>query len=113
LAGNTLTIEEITGAILSGDVDADIDKVYQAYRERSKLARAVKSAQNKILLKVGDKVRIGGIRPKALNGCTGTINGVFTSGSFSVKLDPPLPLISGIYNGVVNGIPAVCLEKIA
>ena len=108
-----LTIEDITGAVLRGDVDADLDKVYQAYRERSKLARAVRSAQNSILLNKGVKVRIINIRPAALKGLTGTIDSMQSRSTFNVKLDEkPLVPIRGVMDGMVYGIPAVCLEKI-
>jgi hypothetical protein len=63
-----VNINELAPAILAGDFDNDIDKIYTLLKDRSKLVRAIQSATVKSQLRPGSHCTITNIRPKSLNG---------------------------------------------
>lgn len=94
----TLTKSDVLMAILSGDLDNDLQTIIDTARNRQEAA----AFQN---LAVGDKVKITNIKPKYLIGHVGTVV-KFNQSRIVVDLGQT----GTKFNGEVT-IPAACLVK--
>lgn len=80
----TITISDVTSAILRGDLDDQLDTIQAAYSARRKARAQIMSAT----LTAGMKVRLGGVRPLYLEGAPATIVDQPRPGRrFNVRLD--------------------------
>lgn len=107
-----MTLTEIITAIASGDADENIQAIYEAYRERSRLLRAQKSTINRLTIGLGQRVRLVNIRPKDLVGLEGVVVKAPAGRRASrtripVLLDTPIP---GFGNPIMA--PATAVEAI-
>lgn len=99
-----ITFTDVTSAIITGELDASLDLISQAIKER-------KEAQSRVLffaLKPGDRIRFTkSVRPKYLAGKVGTLVALRDK-KVTVNLDGP----SGRFNrGIVT--PVSLIEKIS
>jgi hypothetical protein len=100
---------EVIAAIDTMDSD-DLGLVLDAYKARMKYVREASSRQAAATIKVGDKIRLSGLRPKYLNGLTGVV--VSRNGDkFSVAFDDESKWASGRYGDQVT-VPAATLTVI-
>jgi hypothetical protein len=101
--------------IEAGIWDDGLEAIIEAAVARRKFVRDMKGANNQIEFKHGEHVRIVDIRPKYLNGITGTINkGRMPSrrGDLMVDIDAHCyPRISHRFSRTV-GVPASSLERV-
>lgn len=67
----TTSANDVIAAIVRGDMDDDLDALMDTVVARRRNAARRRSAS----LSIGDRVRLDGISPKALNGATGTVKG--------------------------------------
>lgn len=114
------TISQIVLDIHSLNSDADLDAVFNAYRDRKRTLAAAQAAE----IKVGDTVRVKGIRPAYLKGLIGVVDNptAFEPGGKSVTVvldETSTRMISlkrhvpeGTTNYRLSGVPKVCLEVI-
>lgn len=116
-----LTAAEIITAIMSGDVDDQLDNILAAYRTRSRMKFDIQAAVAMTEVKIGSRVELINIRPKTLIGLVGEvvadpyarIRRGRRANSFAVKLDNPPMFDRHVVNGVVTGIPASCVKLVA
>lgn len=99
---NDLT--EIIQKILVSD-ERQLDILLQALLSRRKTLRDARSFDVLATTFPGDRVKLSGLSPKYLNGCTGVVVNV-TSKNIEVRLEPP---VRGRYTVLV---PAQCIEHI-
>lgn len=97
-----MKLEEITGAILSGSMDAHMAQIRLAMDQRKQYLKATMMRQ----LSPGDKVRVDNIRPKAICGLTATVKKVNRT-TISVSFGPE----AGRYSGLCK-VPASCCERV-
>lgn len=107
-----MTTDEILRAIQNGEVDDGLEAITRMARERKTFAAKRIAAQ----AKVGDRVRLTGIRPKALDGATGIVKARRQS-SLMVVVDKEFGIGAGrfawqIESGVPLGVPAACIAEI-
>lgn len=120
MAGKTPTVSTLTlvvSAIARGELDGDIDNLFDALKRRRKAVGRQLADINSATLKPGARVMLKGLSPKSLNGHTGVIavNSPYASrNSFTVDLDSPHYGRSRRANGetTVHGIPAQCVQSI-
>jgi hypothetical protein len=110
-----MNISDVIAAILTGEFDSHLDRIFSATRDRQKSVRDIASTQLKLTLEIGDRIEIFNISPKYLSGAKGAITKIERDrgkGYVSIKLDSP------VYKGKmwgkedITGIPIVCLRKI-
>lgn len=103
---------EVIVNIMRGTFDGDLDIIRDAVENRRKTA-----AQKFVYsLKPGDRVSIHGIRPKALDGATGTVEEVKRT-RVGVRIDEKFAIGAGrfaysITNGRALTVPAACLRPL-
>ena len=68
-----MSAKDIIKAIMSGEVDEDLDNIYRAYVARHKMLRQQKAFVTVSEIKNGDRVRLVKITPKYLNGVVVTV----------------------------------------
>lgn len=107
-----LTADEIVKALMQGDVDSDLDKVYNACRDRQKIV----GRKNLLTLREGAKVELFGLSPKTLNGLQGTIKATpagrrRNTTRFDVQLDHEIILRNQLTT-VVHGVPSECIKAV-
>jgi hypothetical protein len=97
----------INAAIYGGVLDADLDKIIEAARERRKILDGRRTAD----LQVGDKVRLIRGNPKYLNGAVGTVGRVMYE-YVMLNLDQPVVGPNGKrwYQGI--RCPKSIIEKV-
>jgi sulfate adenylyltransferase subunit 1 (EFTu-like GTPase family) len=103
-----MNFPEVYTAILSGDLDEDLDGVVRAVNDRRRIMGDI----NSVTMKVGDKVQLQGLSPKSLNGLVGHITKTPSGRSkrFDVKLLHEIVLRHRVTD-VVHGIPVQCVVK--
>ena len=103
----TTSANDVIAAIVRGELDNDIETVLDAVIARKKAASKLRAAQAKATLSVGDRVRLTGISPKALDGATATVCDVFSRGSrIGVEIDKEFAGVAGRFSGMIRmGIP--------
>jgi preprotein translocase subunit YajC len=103
---------EVIVNIMRGTFDGDLDIIRDAVENRRKTA-----AQKFVYsLKPGDRVSIHGIRPKALDGATGTVEEVKRT-RVGVRIDEKFAIGAGrfaysITSGRPLTVPAACLRPL-
>lgn len=103
---------EVIAAITMGELDDVIDAIQDAARAREKIVHRNRAAS----VKIGDRVRLTGIRPKALDGATGTVRSRRQT-SLMVEIDKEYARGAGrfqysIENGVPLGVPVACVGEV-
>lgn len=99
----------VIAAIARGELDSDLDTIIETATNRRKTAaRNIAS-----LLKSGDRVRLSGIRPKALDGAMGTVDRVERT-RVAVVIDKEFARGAGrfatsITMGIPLRVPNTCL----
>jgi preprotein translocase subunit YajC len=83
------TIDELIKDIRAITNREDLDRVFQAAREREKQLRAQHTLEVAASLQVGDRVRTHGLSPQYLNGLEGAVERLPEGGLVAVKLDHP------------------------
>lgn len=111
------TLSLVVAAITRGELDSDLDNLFDVIKRRHKAVKRDLANMNVALLKPGARVVLQGLSPKSLNGHTGKIvpNSQYASrNTFTVELDHEHWGRSRRANGekVVNGIPAQCVATI-
>lgn len=106
-----LTASEVIDAIMRGDVDDDLDGVFDATRQRMRYVERAQAIQNQAQFKPGTRVEVcGRISPRTLLGALGTVKGPGRrNGDLTVKFDHPVFIRRGYVEE--TGIPAMCLKR--
>jgi len=92
--------------IINGDLDADLDGISDALRERKKLKKSKTSALNMATIAVGDIVVLRNLKPKYVNGLRAKVVGKKRT-KLEVELERPV----GRFSGIVT-VPVSCLDKV-
>ena len=90
----------------------ELDAVVGATRRRASALRSSAKAEALTILDIGDRVELRGLRPKYLNGATGTVSALGAS-NISVELDVDVDPRATARFGRVARIPAACLIAVA
>lgn len=107
------SLGEMLRAIVTGELDDDLDQLSDTIHSRRRLLEEAKRLQNIASLTPGTAVRIvGNIRPKAMVGLVGTV--VSTDGKhIRIDVHPRCAhLVPYRYPKTNLGVPANCLERI-
>jgi hypothetical protein len=99
----------LIAAIMRGEHDDDLDALMDAVVARRKNARSRAAAS----LSVGDRVRLRGIRPKALEGATGTVKNIART-RIGVQIDKEFAWNAGRFSSAIElgaplRVPVVCV----
>ena len=105
-------VEEVIAAIVRGNYDADLDTLADTIRDRQKRA----AANLVYTLKAGDRVSLHSIRPKALDGATGTVKEVKRT-RIGVVIDKDFAPGAGRFAFSINAglpltVPASCIRPL-
>jgi hypothetical protein len=105
-----MSTDEICNAILEVENKDVLDRILQALSSR----RAALSAQLAGELRIGDKVRVTSIKPKYLEGETGTVAAPPIGMRIPIRLDHPEAVASKYVNdeGIVH-VPANCVALVS
>ena len=98
-----MTFGEVTSTILSGSVDDNMRDIELAIKQRKEYLKASMMMR----LRMGDRVRVDNIRPKAICGLEATVKKVNRT-TLSVVFGPD----AGRYAGACK-VPASCCEKVS
>lgn len=103
-------IDEILNAILDIDNGADLDRVVETARvRRDQLAGNLASS-----LRIGDRVRIGSIKPRYFEGLTGVVAAPATGQRVSIRLDDPTSINPRyLQDGDTVRVPTSVIELVA
>lgn len=112
-----LTYTDVIAAIVNGELDDNLDDFSEALNLRRKEAGRKQAVLNSLTLKPGAQVRLRGLRPKYLNGRTGTVmeqgpysnKGTSARPRMDVLLDMP---VGKFFDGKVRGVPADCIAPL-
>ena len=97
-----MKIEDLRVALLNGSFDADLKHIKDCINARLEMLALFLERE----LKPGDRVRIINIRPKYLDGASGTVMGKAEGGRIRVKLDKPTR------GHATPGVFPSCIERI-
>ena len=102
----------VVTAIAMGELDEHLDNIIEAGRAREKIAHRNKAAA----LKPGDRVRLTGIRPKGIDGATGTVQSRRQT-SLMIVIDKEYAPVAGRFGpqismGLALGVPAACIGEV-
>ncbi|MFH0246382.1 hypothetical protein ACGRHY_29075 [Streptomyces sp. HK10] len=111
------TLEAAIGFVSLHASQDDLDRIYAAAKQRTKVLREARAAA----VTKGVTVRIDNIKPKYLSGLTGTVTDVSQSRTrtlVTVELDPEStttlrmasarPIPDGVERYQLTGVPAAC-----
>jgi hypothetical protein len=102
-----MSSQDLVTRIISGEADDNLDSIYQAYRERSRIVRATKAAINRATITPGTRVRLVNINPKYLRGRQGVVVAGGRGQRIAVELDVPEPRFGNPLN-----VPPTALEPV-
>jgi len=101
----TISGNDILAALIRGELtDAQVIGVVNENRRRKNAEKLLKAQT----LKIGERCKISGIRPKRLNGTIGTIAGFNRT---NTRADLKIANNSIADGSMIYGIPLVCLTK--
>jgi hypothetical protein len=106
-------ITELLNAILDMEEESDLKQIDNAVRQRHTQLLHDRSRKIAGELRIGDRVRIGGLRPRYLEGLTGHVAGVPSAEKVPVKLDHPQFAQRYADEGGILRAPAAALTVIA
>ena len=102
------TKRDVIEFIVTSATTEDVNDIWNAAKQRTRMLSAQRTAVASAAFKVGDRVRTTNIRPKYLDGVTGTIQGKRGT-KFTVALDAGFD--TGRFSQTVN-VPAGCLVAV-
>lgn len=90
---------EFLSYMATSATESEVRAVFEVGNQRLKTIRTVTAAENLASLQPGQVVRLGGLKPKYLNGLTGTVQSIEGS-RVRVKLDDVSALTASRYVGL-------------
>jgi hypothetical protein len=103
--------ETIIENIIDGNFSvSDLANISDAVRSAQDLAKQQTAAKMKATLKIGDKVKLTGLRPKSINGLIATVAGMRRT---RVNVDMPKDYRAGRWSEAKGiGVPLSCVVKV-
>lgn len=103
--------ETIIENIIDGNYSVDsLASIADAVRTAQDLIKQQTAAKMKATLKIGDKVKLTGLRPKTINGLVATVVGMRQT---RVNVDMPDDYNAGRWSGVKGvRVPLSCVVKV-
>ena len=100
--------------VATSATEAEVRGLFEVANQRLKTLRTTTAAENLASLQKDQVVRLSGLKPKYLNGLTGTVQGIEGS-RVRVKLDDISALTAGRYVGFDHTLlaPASCLTLVS
>lgn len=106
---------DVVRAILNGEADDALDRVFEAYKTRHRQLREIRSVVMSASLRQGDTVRIGDtLRPQYLRGIVGEVVEVRDNRA-TIQLDEYNAAKAGRYSGRdrrLRGVPLSALQTL-